>query len=127
MTEPDLAGRRIMVVEDEMLIAMMLELALADAGCHVVGPFGRLSDAVVAARTEAVDGALLDINLAGESVFPAAEALEQRGVPFLLVSGYGRDLLPPDRRHWQVCAKPFRMNDVLETLADLVRRQPAPH
>ncbi len=71
-----------------------------------------------------MDGALLDINLAGEKVFPAAEVLAGRGVPFLLVSGYGSDALPAHRRNWAVCPKPFRIEDVLNRLAELIERPP---
>ncbi len=113
-----------MIVEDELLIALMLELALKDAGCDVVGPFGRLAEAVAAASTQPIDGALLDINLAGEKVFPAAEELAVRGVPFLLVSGYGRDVLPADRRHWSVFAKPFKLNEILDRLAQMIADPP---
>lgn len=110
-----------MVVEDELLIAMMIEVALKDAGCEVVGPFARLSEALQAARNRDLDGALLDINLSGEQVFPVADVLAERGVPFMLVSGYGSDVLPADRKHWAVCPKPFRMSDVLVRLAELIR------
>ena len=62
---------------------------LADAGCIVIGPFARVSNALAAAKLEAVDLALLDGNVAGEKVFPVGHALEERGVPFLFVTGYG--------------------------------------
>ena len=94
-----LIGRRILVVEDEMMIAMLVEDTLTDAGCVVVGPFARLAEAMVAARNADVDAACLDINLFGEQVFPAAEALAARGVPFVLLSGYGDKALPPGREH----------------------------
>ena len=126
MTHSCLDGRRIMLVEDEMLIAMMVELALCDEGCVVVGPYGRLDEAVAAARTVTVDAALLDINLAGERVFPVAEVLAARGVPFILVTGYGHDLLPPGGKHWPVCAKPFKLSEVIDMLDGLIRH-PQPH
>jgi DNA-binding response OmpR family regulator len=123
MTQSELTGLRVLVVEDELAIAMMLEMALEDQQCTIVGPFGSLSEALSAARTEPVDVAVLDINLAGEMVFPAAEALAERDVPFLLLSGYGDSRLPSDRRHWPVCAKPFRMDDLCARLARLVKGQ----
>ncbi len=109
-----------MVVEDEILIAMMVEAALNDVGCDVVGPFARLGDAMMAARSEPVDAALLDINLDGDMVFPAADILVERGVPFLLATGYGRGILPDYAKHWPVLDKPYRIADVLGQLTRLV-------
>ena len=122
MTLSELSGLRVLVVEDELAIAMLLEMALEDQHCTIVGPYGRLGEALSAARTESVDIALLDINLAGEMVFPAADALAERHVPFLLLSGYGDTRLPSDRRHWPVCQKPFRLDDLISRLARLAGR-----
>ncbi|MEJ0018498.1 MAG: response regulator [Acetobacteraceae bacterium] len=121
MTHSELAGLRVLVVEDELAIAMMVEMALEDQDCIIVGPYGSLDEALHAARTETMDVALLDINLAGEMVFPAVEVLAERGVPFLLLSGYGDARLPPDRRDWPVCAKPFKLDDLFARLARVVR------
>ena len=85
-----------------------------------VGPFGDLSSALAAARSELVDGAVLDINLAGEMVFPVAEALEERGIPFLLLSGYGAMALPQDRSHWPVCDKPFKSDELVTRLDHVI-------
>lgn len=120
MKHPELAGKRVLVVEDEMLVAMLVEDMLADAGCVVVGPFARLSAALEAARVEAVDVALLDVDVAGEMVFPVAHALEERGIPFLFVTGYGQAVLPPDRPHWTACTKPFQPEHLTERLAQVM-------
>ena len=88
-TRGALEGCRVLVVEDELAIAMLLESALEDEGCVIVGPYGGVRDALAAARNETLDLAVLDINLAGEMVFPVAEVLAERGVPFLILSGYG--------------------------------------
>lgn len=117
MSGPDLAGKRVLVVEDEWLVAMMIEDVLADAGCIVVGPFARVPDALAAAQTVAVDVALLDVNIAGEQVFPVAHALEARGVPFLFLTGYGEKVLPQGHPEWDACAKPFRPGQLIEHLA----------
>ena len=117
MTQSELAGLRVLVVEDELAIAMMVEMALQDQQCTIVGPYSSLEEALSAARTETMDVALLDINLAGEMVFPAAEVLVERGVPFLLLSGYGDTRLPPDRQDWPVCGKPFKLDELLSRLA----------
>jgi DNA-binding response OmpR family regulator len=114
---PILSGKRVLVVEDEYLIAAAVEGMLEDAGCHVVGPFARVQDALDAVRTEAVDVALLDVNVAGELVFPVAHLLEESGTPFLFVTGYGDRVLPFDRPHWSTCTKPFHAQEVLQRLA----------
>ena len=117
MTHLALAGRRVLVVEDELLVSMLVEDMLLDEGCVVVGPFARVPDALVAARSEIIiDLALLDVNVAGEKVYPVAEALEARGVPFLFVTGYGDSALPPTRPHWVACSKPFRTSKLTELL-----------
>jgi DNA-binding response OmpR family regulator len=112
-----LAGRRVLVVEDEFLIAMMIEDVLIDQDCIVVGPFASLSDAVQAADTAVVDLAVLDVNLRGEKVYPVAERLTARGIPFLLLSGYGADAIPHDRLHWQAVSKPFIVDELVSRLA----------
>jgi DNA-binding NtrC family response regulator len=120
MAQTGLAGRRILLVEDEVMVAMLLETILEDEKCTTVGPFGDVSSALAAARRETVDAAVLDINLAGEMVFPVAEALAERGVPFLLLSGYGATALPQDRRHWPVCDKPFKSDELVSVLRRLI-------
>lgn len=98
--------RRVLIVEDEFLIARMLARAFQAAHFDVVGPFGRLSGALEAATTEAVDAGLLDINVNGEPVFPAADALRMRGVPILFVSGYQPATLPARYRDAPLLNKP---------------------
>ena len=115
-----LDGRRIMVVEDEVLIAMLIEASLEDHGCTIVGPYGRLNEALRAAEVERLDAAIMDVNLAGERIFPVAEMLWQRAVPFLLLSGYGDRALPEDRQQWKLQAKPFEMQRVLTTIAEMI-------
>ena len=83
---------RVILVEDEPLVAMMMEDLLADLGCEVTGSFGSLDAALywLAGQEQLPDGALLDVNLGGgETVFPLAEALRARGVPFIFATGYG--------------------------------------
>ena len=111
---------RVMVVEDELLIAMLIEDTLAEAGYDVVGPFSNLTDALRAAREATIDVALLDVNLRGERVYPVAEVLESRAIPFLLLSGYGTDAIPATRKHWSACSKPFMPADLKRQLAELI-------
>jgi DNA-binding NtrC family response regulator len=120
MTEGKLAGRRVLVVEDDTMVALVLETALEDAQCIILGPFGDLAGAMAAAQQEAPDLAVLDINLGGAMVFPLAELLDARGVPFLLLSGYGDAGLPEDKPDWPVCAKPFKLSDLIAALARLL-------
>lgn len=112
-----LIGKRVMVVEDELLVALLVEEFLQDAGCSVVGPFARVAEAMAALRTEPLDVALLDVNVAGEHVFPVARELERLGVPFLFVTGYGPAVLPRDRPHWEAQSKPFHSEQILAWLA----------
>ena len=112
-----LRGRRIMVVEDEMLIAMLIEETLVEQGCTVVGPFNTVADALDAARSAEVAVAVLDVNLHGQRVYPVAEALEARGIPFVLLSGYGTDAIPAEHPDWVACAKPFMPNDLIHALS----------
>lgn len=120
VSRPDLAGKRVLVVEDEVLVAMLVEDLLEEAGCIVVGPFAQVGEALAAAGTETVDVALLDVNVRGEQVFPVAYQLERRGVPFLFLTGYGDIALPRNRPDWKAHPKPFHSARLLECLAQLI-------
>lgn len=109
------------MVEDELLVSMFIEDVLVGAGCRVVGPLTNLSDAILAARNEAVDIALLDVNLRGEKVYPVADILTERGIPFVFLSGYGKNAIPNDRPNWRVCSKPFSPNDLIEILRERIQ------
>ena len=116
-----LARCRILVVEDEALIAMDLEWTLRERGCEVVGPVATLDEAVRAAATEQpLDGAVLDVNLGRERVFPVADVLAARGVPFLFLTGYEREILPARHRGHAVLAKPYRAEHLVRLLAEAV-------
>jgi len=123
MTGSALAGKRVLVVEDEYLVALLVEDMLSDAGCIVIGPFSRVRDALAAADTEVVDIAVLDVNVAGEMVFPVAHLLEKKGTPFLFVTGYGQAALPRDKPGWVACKKPFQSGHLIECL---LRKMQAP-
>ena len=107
-----LVGKRVLIVEDEILVALLIEDFLADFGCSTVGPCGSVAKALDAARTETFDLAVLDVNLAGEKVYPVAEVLAQRHIPFLFLSGYGDEAIPAGRIGWKVCSKPFKGKDL---------------
>jgi CheY-like chemotaxis protein len=114
-----LAGKRILVVEDEALVAMMLEDMLADLGCEVVGPAMRLDEGLELARLNGLDAAVLDINLGGERSYPIADLLDARGVPLAFVTGYGHSGRPgkADR----VLQKPYREPQLRAVLAEMLR------
>ena len=112
-----LAGRRILVVEDESLVAMLLETILSDMGCTVICPESNVGDGlrVVTGETD-LDAALLDVNVAGQEVFPIAEALKARGVPFVFSTGYGEGGLPDEWRGNPTIQKPFTEAAVRDAL-----------
>ena len=112
----DLNGLRILVVEDEAAISLLLEDMLLDFGCEVVGPAGRLAAALDLAVSETFDLAILDVNVAGEPIYPVAEALERRNVPFVFSTGYGSAGIKDVYRDRPVVQKPFAQNDLRQRL-----------
>lgn len=107
---PDFAlrGARILVVEDDMLVAMLLEDLLNEHGCALVGPAARLARAMDLAAVEIIDAALLDLNVDGKQVYPVAEILRKRGIPFAFVTGYGANWVSSTYRDRPTLQKPFR-------------------
>lgn len=116
-----LAGLRVLVVEDEMLVSLLIEDVLEDEHCILIGPFHRVADALETARTEALDLAVLDVNVSGVKVYPIAEILSERGIPFLFLSGYGKSGIPANHPEWRVCSKPFKFDDLVTMLVEQVR------
>ncbi len=117
MTE---AARRILIVEDEMMIALYLEDLVTDQGHEPVGPAMRLEQALELARDEALDAALLDVNLGDSKSFPAAEILRDRGVPLLFLTGYGASGLPEEWASNPTLEKPFEPHHLAGALKDLL-------
>lgn len=115
-----LAGRRLLVVEDEPLVALELVTILADAGAEVTGPAGSVEQALEMISSGAFDGALLDANLHGKSVDAVAAALTRARVPFAFVSGYGPESLPPAFAGATHLLKPFTDAQVLDAASKLV-------
>ena len=113
------AGRRVLIVEDESLVAMLLETILEDMGCVPVGPAATVEDGLRMANDgDAADAALLDVNVAGKQVFRVAEALKARGVPFVFSTGYGEGGLPDEWRGHPTLQKPFTEAAVRDALMD---------
>jgi DNA-binding response OmpR family regulator len=116
-----LHGLTIMVVEDEFLVANLIEHMLEDAGCAISGPFPRLAEAVDGAKREPCDAAILDVNLAGERIFPVAEILARRNIPFMFVTGYDGGSMPLEYAGCPRLHKPFKSAELLHALRDLLR------
>ncbi len=110
----------ILVVEDEFLVAMELEAFLKDAGWNVAGPAGTLAAAVKLARSARCDGAVLDVNLGGDRVDEVAAILAGRGIPFVFVTGYGRENLPAAHRDNVLIAKPVNEQALVQAVRDLL-------
>jgi len=113
---------RVLVVEDEMLLAMVMEDALLDSGCEVVGPVARVAEGVRIANSERLDGAILDINVAGTNVFPVARELAQRNIPFMFVSGYGEENMPREWRNRPRLQKPVDPRDLAHRMEAAFRK-----
>jgi len=112
-----LAGFRILVVEDESLIAMLIEAGLEDAGAEIVGPCYSVADCLHAAESEEIDGAILDVDLAGEEVFPAAAALQRRSIPFIFHTAHGhRAQLKNEFGGCLVCRKPTSVEELVDAV-----------
>jgi DNA-binding response OmpR family regulator len=99
--------KRILVVEDEFLLAAHICDLLEDEGLEMIGPAASLSEAIDLASREALDGALLDINIIGGRIDDVADILARRGVPFIFVTASGRDDLPPNFMDATLVNKPF--------------------
>ena len=117
-------GRRVLVVEDEIIVSWNLQDMLSDLGCEVVGPAVRVDEAL--GMIDGIDAAVLDVNLGGQTSFAIADALAARGVPFAFSTGYEKDSLPDDYRTFPVLRKPFHRSEVAELLAKLWAPDPGP-
>ncbi len=111
---------RILIVEDEMLVAMNIEDMLLELGHEVAGLASRLAPALALAREGRFEAAMLDVNLAGEPSFPVADILIERGIPFLFATGYGRQGIEERYRDRPILQKPFRAAELGAALAGLL-------
>jgi PAS domain S-box-containing protein len=118
-----LEGKRILVIEDEPLVAMDLESSLMAAGCEVVGPAGTIEEAKSLVADGRYDAALVDVNLAGHPVDEIAAALTQKNCPFAFVTGYGREALPRGFRDAIVLGKPFGQEQLVGAVELLLHRE----
>lgn len=115
-----------LIVEDEALVSMMLEDILQDLGCERIGPAFSLKHALELAESEVVlDVAILDVNLRGMPIYPVAEVLARRNIPFVFATGYGREGLDEGWRDRPSLQKPFTMNDVATVLVSTLNPRDA--
>ena len=115
-----MADTRLLVVEDEYLIRMLLEDMLADLGYEVAAAVGSIAEARQFAETGDFTAAILDVNLDGQEIFPVADILARRGKPFVFVTGYGEGSLPANYRNRPALQKPFQADRLKTTLAGLI-------
>jgi CheY-like chemotaxis protein len=111
-----IAAKRILVVEDELMIRMLLEDMLAELGYTVAAEASRLDEALEAARIADFDIAILDVNLSGQPISPVADVLAARGMPFVFATGYGERGLPDAYRDRPTLKKPFQLDSLKRTL-----------
>jgi CheY-like chemotaxis protein len=121
-TSPRTSRLRVLLVEDEIMVALLLEDMLVELDYEVVGPVARLDKALEMAQWQALDVALLDVNLNGKEIYPVAEALAAREIPFVFVTGYGRGALRAPYCDRPTLQKPFRRGDLRELFAEVAVR-----
>lgn len=115
-----LSGKKIMLLEDEAIIAFAVEDMLTDLGCIIVGPALRLDEGLELAAVADIDAAILDVNINSERSYPVAEALDRRGVPFMFATGYDREGLEWRGAEPEIIAKPYRKEQLEAALQRLL-------
>jgi CheY-like chemotaxis protein len=122
MPEASAAAPRVLVVEDEYLIRMLLEDMLDELGYEVAAAVGTISEAGQIAANGDISAAILDVNLDGQEIYPVADILAKRGLPFVFVTGYGERSLPEPYRGRPALQKPFQSEQLKTALAGLFAR-----
>jgi CheY-like chemotaxis protein len=121
MTDRTLAGCRILLVEDEYMLAEDLREEMESAGAIVLGPVPDIEGALaLLAEEPRIDGAVLDINLGGVESYPVADELLRRNVPFLFTTGYNRDAIPERYLHVSRCQKPVRVASIRDAIGRVI-------
>jgi DNA-binding response OmpR family regulator len=115
-------ARKVLVVEDEALVAMLVEDALLDAGFGVMGPAATVEEALALLDHERPDAVVLDLNLAGETSTPVADLLAARGIPYVIATGYGASGLPAGHQDAMVLAKPYDPAELTALLSKICRQ-----
>ena len=126
LIDSELAGRRVLVIEDESFVLMLLEDTLAEIGCEVAGTASRVAEALDKVGSLSFDLAILDVNLNGSQTLEVAARLAQAGVPFVFATGYGAASLLSHFEGVPILQKPFQQSDLEQALrAALVRGKAA--
>ena len=123
MTPPAEPRTRVLLVEDEAIIVMLMEDLLEEFGCEVVATAAQVDDAVAAARTGEFDLVFLDVNLRGVPVYPVADVLRARAIPFAFVTGYGSTGVDTSHLKAPILQKPFQSRDLAAVLRILQSQQ----
>jgi len=110
---------QILVVEDNVFIAMEMEYLVEDCGCVVVGPCSNLAEAMATARDAGLDAAVIDVNLGEDRIWPLADLLEERRVPFILATGYTSNDVPDRFKERPLLSKPLHPHALESALASL--------
>lgn len=119
---PQLEGSKILVVEDESIISLLIEDMLVELGCAAVWHASGVGEALALLDDHRPDAAVLDINLAGEPAYPVAERMERRRIPFIFATGYGQQGLAPAWAGRPVIQKPFKLATLAAALSGLIGR-----
>ena len=118
MSKRELSNRKVLVVEDEMIIAMLIEDMLDEFGCKLVGPATNVPRALELIAKESIDVAVLDLNLDGKDTYAIADALQRKNVPFIFATGYGSAGLRQEYGNRPVLQKPFQARDLSTALTE---------
>lgn len=118
MSKRELSNRKVLVVEDEMIIAMLIEDMLDEFGCKLVGPATNVPRALELIAKESIDVAVLDLNLDGKDTYAIADALQRKNVPFIFATGYGSAGLRQEYGNRPVLQKPFPASDLETALTE---------
>jgi CheY-like chemotaxis protein len=118
LSKRELSNRKVLVVEDEMMIAMLIEDMLDEFGCKLVGPATSVPRALKLIGNESIEVAILDLNLDGKDTYAIADALQQKNVPFIFATGYGTTGLRQEYGNRPVLQKPFQQKDLEMALAE---------
>ena len=120
--DSSLKGARILVVEDDWLISSLFACLLTEYGCEVVGPVSSVAEALVLASAEAIDAALLDLNVKGQVVYPVARTLADRSIPFAFLSGYVAATISETYRERPALQKPVRAEKLRQILREMLNQ-----
>jgi len=118
LSKRELSNRKVLVVEDEMIIAMLIEDMLDEFGCKLVGPATNVPRALELIGKESIDVAVLDLNLDGKDTYAIADALQRKSVPFIFATGYGSTGLRQEYGNRPVLQKPFQARDLSTALTE---------